>query len=96
MSVEEVFSIWKKQLDKDSKCIYRPLVGGPGLLDFDGCHLSKHSEVTYAELCPNECTDFIEKSNDDLFAIFLQLYSYHRKYYNNTYEIDSNDPYYIN
>ena len=95
MKIEEVFSLWKERVADDPRvrCIYSQLTGGPGFFGFGNC--SYRPEITYGTPCPKGCSNFIQKSDNELFCTFLQLYYHSKNWYNKTYEIDEDDPYYI-
>ena len=97
MTVSEAFMLWKtNECSKGLKCIYGGLEGGPGYLGFGACKNENHPDVRYGcKWCDDNCSDYVENSESCIFANFLAEYRNNPSYYNEKYNIDSNDKFYF-
>ena len=97
MTVQEAFTLWKdNECSKGLRCIYGGLEGGPGYLGFGACKHENHSDVRYGcKWCDDNCSDYLENSESNLFTIFLTEYRNYPSYYNKKYNINATDKFYF-
>lgn len=97
MTVLELFQKWKKEQGKCNVCGWAAISGGSGYIGFDHCENENHKTVRYGStFCPNNCSDFYEKTENVIFSEFIHYYKDHAKYLNKEYDISPCDYYYFN
>ena len=95
MKVTEVFEIWEKTIEKGNLCAHGEVCGYfCGFYGFTRC--LKHENVRYGcDHCPDNCETFKQASDKTLFQRFLIYYKNSPTYYNEKYNIDVDDPDYV-
>ena len=99
MTVKELFKQYYENAHRDNNgrfCIHGEISGGPGFYGFTGCTLKEHENVLYGhDFCPSPCKDFKCFDTKHLLRLFFIDYANNCNFYNETYEIDIDDPYYL-
>jgi len=94
MTIKELFKNWNKNVYIGDICAFGGIEGGPGYIGFGACKNENHPNVRYGcEHCPKNCSDFRPSGRE--FETFLTYYRNHASYFNEKYDIDENDEYYV-
>lgn len=91
-TMEEAIEIHKKkELPKCRRCHNARWSGGPGYIGLDECELPNHTDVHYGTFCPEDCPDFVDRTDEDYSKDIIVEYSAWTKICDEEYGLDEEE-----